>query len=299
MDKLGKKVFMSIRKAKLRTGRFISDALFSEGKLEKNTATLAIVAIVKNESAYIDEWIRYHRLVGIDRFFIYDNGSTDDTRNILQKYVEEGIVVLREYPGRGQQLNVYNDALKRYKLQAKYIAFIDVDEFLYSCEPDKTVKQEVLELFARNPRAGSLAVNWRMFGSSGHETKPEGGVLENYLYRARENGKGNECIKTIVNPRRVYKYIHSHYPMYYKKFYSVDENGRRVEGWEHPVTTIKKLRINHYFTKSKEEWIIRRKLGRVDRKYYEIRTMEEFYAHDNNDIYDDGMLSFADKLKNM
>ena len=47
------------------------------------------------------------------------------------------------------------------------------------------------------------------------------------------------------------------------------------------------LRINHYFTKSKEEWISRRSQGRADTASLpDIRTLDEFYAHDNNDIYD-------------
>ena len=38
------------------------------------------------------EWIEFHRLVGVERFFLYDNGSTDDHREVLAPYVEEGIV---------------------------------------------------------------------------------------------------------------------------------------------------------------------------------------------------------------
>ncbi len=294
-ENIGKK----INTTRFKTGRLISSVINHEKPLAKDAVTLSIVAIVKNEADYIEEWIRYHLLVGIDRFFIYDNGSTDETCRILQKYVERGIVVLRKHLGIGQQLNVYNDALRRYRFQSKYISFIDVDEFLYSCEPEKTVRQQILELFASYPNAGGLAVNWRMFGSSGHISKPEGGVLENYLYRSKDDGRGNICVKTIVDPRRVYRVVHAHYPMYYKGFYSVDESGKRVEGWANPVKEIRRLRINHYFTKSKEEWIIRRRLGRVTRKHFEIRMMEEFYAHDNNDIYDDGMLPFAEKIKNM
>lgn len=298
MAGLWKNIGKKFKSTSLKTGRFISSVMNHERPLAEDAVTLSIVAIVKNEADYIDEWIRYHLLVGVDRFYIYDNGSTDETRDILQKYVDEGIVVLREHPGRGQQLSVYNDALRRYKLQSKYIAFIDVDEFLYSCEPEKTVLQEIEELFTLYPNAGGLALNWRMFGSAGHVSKPEGGVLENYLYRSKEDGKGNKCIKTIVKPECVYKYVHAHYPLYYKPYYSVDENGNRVEGWSHPARKIRHLRINHYFTKSKEEWIVRRKLGRVGSKYYEVRSIEDFYAHDNNDIYDDGMLPFAEKLKN-
>ena len=60
-------------------------------------------------------------------------------------------------------------------------------------------------------------------------------MLDNFLYRAKEDGKGNNCIKTIVNPRRVYKYEHVHFPTYLMGFYSVDENGNKVNGWSNEV----------------------------------------------------------------
>ena len=158
-----------------------------------------------------------------------------------------------------------------------------------------------MDIFSTFPKAGGIVVNWRMFGSSGLQEKPtQGGVLDNFLYRAKEDGKGNNCIKTIVNPRRVFKYEHVHFPTYLKGFYSVDENGKKVEGWSNKIYEIKKIRINHYFTKSKEEWIIRRSMGKADYKdRSQIRTLDEFMEHDNNDIYDDGMLFYVDKMKNL
>ena len=44
------------------------------------------------------------------------------------------------------------------------------------------------------------------------------------------------------------------------------------------------LRINHYFTKSKEQWIKRRSLGRAPLGANHKRSLEEFYLHDNNDL---------------
>ena len=80
----------------------------------------------------------------------------------------------------------------------------------------------------------------------------------------------------------------------------MDENGNIVDGWNHPNAEIQKIRINHYFTKSKEEWIERRKIGKADAKdRTKIRSLEEFQLHDNNDIFDDGMLYYVDKMKTL
>ena len=33
---------------------------------------LSICAIFKNEAKFLKEWIEYHRLVGVDHFYLYD-----------------------------------------------------------------------------------------------------------------------------------------------------------------------------------------------------------------------------------
>ena len=299
MAEIWKKVYKKMTDTTRKTGRFLSSALPHSEKVDADAVTLAVVAIIKNEAAYIEEWVKYHILVGVERFYLYDNGSTDETRTLLAPYIQKGLIVLKEFPGQKRQLPAYNDAIKNYKHQTRYMAFIDADEFLFSCEPDKSVRQEVEEMFSEYPNAGGFAINWRMFGSSGHVKKPEGGVLENFLYRAKEDKRGNRCIKTIADPRRIYQYAHSHYPTYYRGYYSLDERGNRVDGWGNTAEVIKRIRINHYYTKSEEEWVARRKLGRVDGKGDANRSIEDFHAYDYSDIYDDGMLPFVEKIKKM
>jgi hypothetical protein len=99
------------------------------------------------------------------------------------------------------------------------------------------------------------------FGSSGHETKPPGLVIENYLHR-RSYGDGElEWTKSILDPKRTVRCENAHV------FDHVDGWGVDVE--KDPVPRpppgpipvhLEPLRINHYLTKSEEEY--RRKLDR-------------------------------------
>ncbi len=256
---------------------------------------LAVVVIVKNEELYIREWIEYHRLAGISHIYLYDNGSTDRTAEYVRPYEEEGYVTVTYFPGRGVQTAAYNDALKKYGKDCRYMAFIDADEFLFSVKPDRKLPEVVEEIMKENPKACGLAVNWAMFGSAGFKECPKsGGVLSNYVYRAGPGERGTDCVKTIVRPETVYRYNHPHYPEYMLGGFSVDENGRRAEGWRNPGPEPVRIRVNHYFTKSEEEWIERRKLGKADKKdEKDVRTIDEFYRHDNNDVFDDSMSAFA------
>ena len=140
-------------------------------------------------------------------------------------------------------------------------------------------------------------MNWCMYGSSGHNEKPVvGGVIENYVYRAAlPNGKGNACIKTIVMPERVIKFNHPHYPIYKEGFFGVDFSGKIVPEWYNFIEDYVGFRINHYFTKSKAEWLKRRGQGTADGSA--TRTLDEFYEHDNNEVEDRSALFYLDRLK--
>ena len=55
---------------------------------------LAMFCIVRNEDPYIEEWLEFHLMMGVTHFFIYDNGSTDRTRDILSRYQTEGVATI-------------------------------------------------------------------------------------------------------------------------------------------------------------------------------------------------------------
>ena len=255
---------------------------------------MSVVCIAKYEGKYIKEWIDYHLLIGIDRIYIYDNESPDDTKEVLEPYIESGKVVYCLIKGRGRQLDAYNDAIEKYAYRTKYMAFIDVDEFIVLEDEKSILKDTITSIMSSNIRAGGIAVNWRIYGSSGHEKRPDGHVMENYLYRCSPEKRGNDCIKTIANPRVIERYMHVHYPIYKLGFYNIDENGKRVAEAFNPCRDTKHIRINHYYTKSKEEWIERRSRGKADTTdENDKRTINEFYEYDKNDIYDDIILRYC------
>ena len=270
--------------------------LFEEKKYNfKNE--IAIVCIAKNESNYIKEWIDFHLMQGIGKIYIYDNESTDRMYNVIKQYIETEQVEYIYFPGKGRQLDAYNDALKKYKNLNRYMAFIDVDEFLMPENSSSNLITIISNLMKSNIKVGGIGVNWRMYGSSGYETKQDELVINTFKYRGNFNAKGNDCIKSIVNPRYVSEFAHVHYPKFKSGFNLVNEDGKIIESWQNIIKETKMIRINHYFTKSKQEWIERRKIGKADSiSLSNQRTIEEFYEHDNNDIYDLKEIEIANKI---
>lgn len=257
---------------------------------------LSIVLIVKNEATYIREFIEFHKIVGVSKFYIYDNESTDNLKETIQDYIEAGLVVYTYYPGKKKQLMAYNDAIKKYAMKSKYMAFIDADEFIMPVVENKSVT-ELLDFIFNKYDACGLAMNWCVYGSSGHITKPAGLVCENYLYHAVDDGGPNYHIKTVCNPRRVKNFISPHYPIYKNWGWNIDEVGNRVDGWRTWNKFGKRnlLRLNHYFCKSREEAQKKQDRGLADRvgKY----DWSKFELYDQNDVYDTSMLRYVEDIK--
>ncbi|MEE3625430.1 glycosyltransferase family 2 protein [Nitrospirillum sp. BR 11752] len=59
---------------------------------------VSICAIVKNEGDFLLEWVAYYRLMGVDRFVIYDNGSTDGTRLLLDRIAARAGITVVDWP---------------------------------------------------------------------------------------------------------------------------------------------------------------------------------------------------------
>src|ERR1043166_6932935 len=90
---------------------------------------LAACLIFKNEAVYLKEWLDFHRLVGVEKFFLYNNASEDNYKTVLQPYIEKGIVALHDFPMAppNAQTEAYNLCLKTHRRHARWIAFIDID----------------------------------------------------------------------------------------------------------------------------------------------------------------------------
>ena len=207
---------------------------------------LSICAIYRDEAPYLREWLEFHRLVGAERFYLYDNGSVDEHLEILNPYVADGIVRLHDWPMAQGQLPAYEHCIAEYGHESRWIAFIDLDEFLFS--PTGRPLPEVLPEYEQWPAVG---VNWAVFGPSGHVEMPPGLVTESYLERL--NVAANKTIKSIVDPARV-RHCAGVHRFEYDRLGTVDENHYPIFGGQTKSVSYQRLRINHYFTKSVEEF---------------------------------------------
>lgn len=266
---------------------------------------LVAVTIVHNEAPYIAEWIDWHLLAGVDQFLIYDNESDDNLQEVLKPYIEKNLVALIDYPKKNRQLEAYNDAIRQFKFFCRYMAFIDVDEFIFP-QDGKSVVEVVDEVLSRDEHAAGLAVNLHVFGSNNLDTADYNiGVLERFTRRAEdawtpnygEIKSGNAVVRTIANPRRIKFFADNpHTPVYFDEYFGVNENGGRVdEPFNFPVTA-EKIVINYYAVKSREEYL--NKIHRRETVDLAPRNeLEGFDANDRNEIVDEKILAYRENLR--
>ena len=173
--------------------------------------TLSVAAIFKDEAPYFKEWIEYHRLVGVDHFYLYDNGSTDTFKQVLEPYVKEGVVTLIDWPDKNRenwqkieyawvyytQVPALEHACRTVALgQTKWLAMIDIDEFIVP--KNQTTIPDVLKKYDDAP---GVIVYWHVYGTSGVNTLPPNVLLVEALNMTCEEGHQlNKVEKTIIKP---------------------------------------------------------------------------------------------------
>ena len=129
------------------------------GKQQKKY-TVAVCAIFKNESVFLKEWLEYHLLIGVEHFYLYNNFSEDNYQDILAPYIEKGQVTLTEWPVQFGQLPAYKDCFQKAKDETRWIAYIDLDEFICLRR-----EQNIRNWIQKYDKYPTVYVNWKQFGT--------------------------------------------------------------------------------------------------------------------------------------
>lgn len=264
---------------------------------------LTACAIIKNEASYLKEWLDFHKLMGIEKFLLYDNGSTDHTKEILLPYIETGFVEIIPWGnflhGANHQHLAYAHSCIHMANKTEWLAFLDADEFLFSPQgsPISAALKDVEEFPA-------IGVFLYCFGPSGHHTKPEGLVIENYTLRLPDDDWQNTQYKSIVRPHLIRSVISA------QRFHHVlnnipayDEEGVPLLhsiGHKHKSH---RIRINHYAAKSLEELESKVQrpyfwdLGKVDKR--KSQKMKQHGKLTKASVQDLTITQFIPELKNL
>lgn len=253
----------------------------------------SICAIARDETDYLNEWLCSNLAVGTEHFFIYDNNSKIPAKQTLKKYIDKNIATVIDFPGTSAQMPAYTNCIYNFGKKSKWIGFIDCDEILIPKQ--KNSVQEVLQDYEE---FGGFNVSWRIYGSGGHKTKPNGLMIENYIYAMPKDHYENSHTKGLIRPDRTLRAgSNPHHFVYKPGYFAVSEDFKKVPNAWTPHCS-DKLQLNHYFLKSEDEFKTKIQRPRADAVHLPGRKLEDFYKFDALCTEkDECALRFVDKAK--
>jgi len=163
--------------------------------------------MLKNKRQWLREWLEFYLMMGAEHFIIYDNGSTDLPLEVLQIYIDQGLVTYLPWPPRRNpspprkfdtaldnwqyswfkdalatclsddrithqqipcQLAAFSDAIRRTKGGvSRWIANLDVDEYMFP-RPSSEFKSLAEILLRNHADTDHIKVYGSPFGTGGH-----------------------------------------------------------------------------------------------------------------------------------
>jgi len=235
---------------------------------------ILMCAIVKNEEAYIDEWVDYHHALGFDKFFIYDNSAKFEMRTWGERMGNH--VDMKHFPIiENSQPRSYLDCAGRGIVKDRlvenvtytWVAFFDIDEFLVLRK-----HENVHEFLSEHLKSGSLGISWTIMETT----------EDDVLYSPIPVTKRFQYHRKVLPKERIYKTIVKLSDMYLEfgeeggvhnflvkngkagayAAITHDTSGRYWTGFFHPRAGVRDVAsLYHFHQKSYKEYVEKRMRG--------------------------------------
>ncbi len=226
----------------------------------------AICACAKNENLYINDWIEYHRTIGVKNFYIFDNNdsSTKSIENYIKNLNGVTIINTNDMHFQKYQLDCYNTFYQYYKDYYNWIAFIDIDEFITGINDINIFLQnKVFEPY------NMIRLKWKLFGDDNVIKRDTAIPVYKFFKQVITNNKVSDAGKSIIRGNLTsIKICSTHYASYSTTEFEPIEaclpSGQsttdRINLTNYNKETVF---LNHYMTKTLDEFI-KQKINRGD-----------------------------------
>lgn len=216
---------------------------------------LAATCMFRNEAPWLREWVEYYRLIGVERFYLFDHQSTDRPELVLADYIAEGIVHLErrddEVGGNFMPLAVEMNrrALAMARGQVRWLIVLDSDEFIVP-----KVTDDLPTLLRSYEQYPAVTVSWQLFGTSNRELQRGQLLTECLTWRAErtlgiESDTYNAHVKSIVQVDRTVDLPIQHHGIYMDGQSAVNTNEVPIPGPHDLTVPTDKMQMNHYFSR--------------------------------------------------
>lgn len=229
---------------------------------------------MRNEGPFIVEWVAWYRMLGFTDVLIITNDCTDHSPQLLAALAAACWVTHLDCPvlpgekvvGPKLRLARAHPLVKR----ADWVLVCDVDEFLVVHHG----QGRLADLIAVAPDALAIAVNWRVFGTSGRQLWEDGLTHRQFLRAGPTRNWISRWIKVLHRAPRAFRALGEHGPRGLDPakaappLHMVNADGVVVPDWgaDQPylrmlppeLVTHQGAQMNHYMLRSEESWGLKR-----------------------------------------
>ncbi len=172
----------------------------------------AILATVREEGAYLLDWIAYHRAIGFQHIFIYANDNFDGSDDLLRLLSAHGIItwVSNELgPDDQAQIKAYGHALKHLPdtTDFRWTMILDADEYL-GLDRDMFASVQDYIAWQEHQRVDAVALRWLMFSARGDDAWSGASTIDRFTWR--EPAPSN-LFKSMIRTNQ-FADSHAHFP---------------------------------------------------------------------------------------
>ncbi len=268
------------------------------GGPEKSTSPkVTVVTTMKDEGAYILDWVAHYKTIGATDIVVFTNDVSDSTDHVLRCLNCTGEVhhrfsrVMRRGPHKSALMWAeYEPAVR----EADWIVVVDVDEYLQIKVGDGTFQS----LIEANPEADAISFPWRIFGNAGVNNISDEPVPVEFTQAQPTEGEKDEhrFFKTMFrNDPEKFSRMGVHRPFLAEGHPAI--NWVLADGRKFTEEEVEKAlfvqgpfgydaaQLNHYALRSVDGFLNKKQRGRANHQYGQIE-MSYWNRFNKNDVED-------------
>ncbi|MCG6883017.1 MAG: glycosyltransferase family 2 protein [Silicimonas sp.] len=275
------------------------------------TGRTTIVTAMKNEGAFVLDWIAHNRVIGVASILAYSNDCEDGTDRLLSLLGDAG-VTHRENPYRQTGKVPQHAAFRAAEAEsdvtgADWLLTLDVDEYLNIHAGDGGIAA----LLSAVPDAHAISIPWRMFGNSGIHRFEDRPVAGQFTLAAPEFAPRPQqawAYKTLYRNAGLFRRLGVHRPKglnagFRETLNWVDATGTALPPviWDRAWRANKAqwgythAAVNHYSVRSAESFLVKSERGKVNRTGRK-QGLAYWFRMNHNAVEDRSILRLADRV---
>jgi len=253
-------------------------------------ATVGLMAILRDEGYFIEEWLWFHHLAGVERFYITLHNNTDDTRQRINRLPFKDSIRIYTLTGNDRtsryQYHGFDRMMSKHRDEVEWMIMCDADEFMFN--PQGISLKKILKPFEQK-ECGGIIVPWTVFGIGGFVGRPPLPITDHIVLT---DGRPSEAgVKSIVRTK-YYQKEYAHVPMTTYPFVYQDGttytgdycSGRRIED---------KIKCHHYYVRGMQDIVRRAKY----KSFYQHDLWTAFKQESAMNVTNEDATIYSEKIK--